>query len=102
MKVIVEFCLIPLGVGVSLSPYVAACEQVLNDAGLEVRLNANGTTVSGEWSAVFAAIETCHTVVHEMGSPRIHTVLTINSRTDRDQTADEKIASVETRLKTLA
>lgn len=98
MKVIVELCLVPLGVGVSLSPYIAACEQILRQAGLEVQLNPNGTTVSGEWQTVFQAIEACHARVHDMGCPRIHTVLTINSRTDRDQTAAEKVASVEARL----
>jgi uncharacterized protein (TIGR00106 family) len=98
MKVIVELCLVPVGVGVSLSPYVAACERVLQEAGLEVRLNPNGTTVSGEWQAVFQAIEACHQVVHGMGCPRIHTVLTINSRTDRDQSAEQKVASVEALL----
>ena len=34
MNTIVEFCIIPLGVGVSLSEYIAACEQVLEEAGL--------------------------------------------------------------------
>jgi uncharacterized protein (TIGR00106 family) len=98
MKVIVELCLVPVGVGVSLSPYVAACERVLRQAGLEVQLNPNGTTVCGEWRAVFEAIETCHAEVHSMGCPRIHTVLTINSRTDRDQSPAEKVASVKALL----
>ena len=34
MKVIADLSIVPLGVGLSLSKYVAACEQVLNDAGL--------------------------------------------------------------------
>ena len=33
MNTIVEFCIIPLGVGVSLSEYIAVCEQVLEEAG---------------------------------------------------------------------
>lgn len=37
MKVIVDLTIIPLGVGVSLSPYVAACEKVLSDAGLKTQ-----------------------------------------------------------------
>lgn len=98
MKVIVELCLVPLGVGVSLSPYVAACERVLRQAGLEVQLNPNGTTVCGEWQSVFQAIEACHAQVHSMGCSRIHTVLTINSRTDRDQSPADKVASVEALL----
>ncbi len=35
MKVILDLCIVPIGVGVSLSPYAAACEKVLQEAGLE-------------------------------------------------------------------
>ncbi len=48
MKVIADFTLIPLGVGVSLSPYIAACERVLREAGLKVHLHAYGTNLEGE------------------------------------------------------
>ena len=75
MKVIADFCIIPLGVGVSLSPYVAACERVLQEAGLTVQLHPNGTDIEGEWEDVFAAIQRCHEVVHRMGAPRIATRL---------------------------
>ena len=33
MKVLVDLCIVPLGVGVSLSSYIAACEKVLTDHG---------------------------------------------------------------------
>ena len=98
MKVIVDLCVLPLGVAGSLAPYVAACERVLLEAGLEVQLHPNGTAIAGEWGPVFAAIEACHEVVHAMGCGRIHTVVKINSRTDRDQTLQEKVASVEALL----
>lgn len=35
MRVMIDLCIVPLGVGVSLSPYIAACEKVLVDAGLK-------------------------------------------------------------------
>jgi uncharacterized protein YqgV (UPF0045/DUF77 family) len=35
MNVLVDLCIVPLGVGVSLSPYVAACQKVLAEAGLK-------------------------------------------------------------------
>ena len=99
MKVIVDLCIIPLGVGVSLSGYVAACERVLADAGLKVQLHANGTNVEGEWDAVFGAIKRCHEVLHEMGAPRIFTTLHAGTRTDREQTMQDKIESVEEKLR---
>ena len=69
MNVILDLCIVPIGVGVSLSPYVAACEKVLTEAGLKTVLHANGTNIEGEWDKVFAAIKRCHEVVHEMGAP---------------------------------
>jgi uncharacterized protein (TIGR00106 family) len=71
MHVIVDLCVIPLGVGLSVSQYVAACERVLQDAGLKTHLHAYGTNVEGEWDSVFAAVKRCHEVVHGMGAPRI-------------------------------
>jgi uncharacterized protein (TIGR00106 family) len=98
MNVILDLCIIPIGVGVSLSPYVAACEKVLAEAGLKAVLHANGTNIEGEWDEVFAAIKRCHEVVHEMGAPRVSTVITLGTRTDRPQTMDDKVKSVEAKL----
>ncbi|MBU0640493.1 MAG: MTH1187 family thiamine-binding protein [Planctomycetes bacterium] len=99
MNVIVDFCIVPIGVGVSVSKYVAACEHVLNDAGLTTQLHAYGTNIEGEWEAVFAAIKRCHEVVHEMGAPRISTTIRLGTRTDRPQTMDDKLRSVAEKMK---
>jgi uncharacterized protein (TIGR00106 family) len=99
MKVVADLCIVPMGVGVSVSKYIAACEKVIQDAGLEHTLHAYGTDLEGEWDDVFAAIKRCHEVVHEMGAPRIHTNIKCGTRTDRDQTMKDKVASVETKLK---
>jgi uncharacterized protein (TIGR00106 family) len=98
MKVIADFTIVPIGAGVSLSPYVAACEKILCDSRLKVQLHANGTNLEGEWEAVFAAVKRCHEAVHQMGAPRIFTVLKIGTRTDRDQGLEDKIASVERKM----
>jgi uncharacterized protein (TIGR00106 family) len=73
MKVIVDLCVVPIGVGLHLAPYIAACEKVLTEAGLKIQLHPNGTAIEGEWEPVFAAIEACHQAVHAMGCPRIYT-----------------------------
>jgi uncharacterized protein (TIGR00106 family) len=99
MKVIADLSVIPIGVGVSLSKYVAACEKVLTDAGLKTKLHAYGTNIEGEWDAVFAAIKRCHEVLHEMGAPRVSAVIKAGTRIDRDQTMDDKVKSVQTKLK---
>jgi hypothetical protein len=47
---------------------------------------------------VFAAIEACHQAVHAMGCPRVYTTVKINMRTDKDQTLEDKVASVQALL----
>jgi uncharacterized protein (TIGR00106 family) len=98
MKAIVDFSVIPIGVGLSLSPYVAACQRVLRESGLHYELHPNGTDVEGEWDQVFAAIQRCHEVLHEMGVPRIATTIRVGTRTDRDQTMADKVRSVQDKL----
>jgi uncharacterized protein (TIGR00106 family) len=94
VKVLIDVSVVPLGVGLSLSRYVAACEQVFEDAGLKTALHANGTNVEGEWDEVFAAVKRCHEVVHGMGAPRVSTTLRVGTRIDRDQTLEDKVRSV--------
>ncbi len=100
MNVIVDLCVVPIGVGVSVSKYVAACERVLKEAGLSISLHAYGTNIEGPWDEVFAAIKSCHEAVHEMGAPRITTTIKLGTRTDKNQSMDDKVASVERKLAT--
>jgi uncharacterized protein (TIGR00106 family) len=95
MKVIGDLGIVPIGVGLSLSKYVAACEGILKDAGLKTKLHAYGTNVEGEWDVVFGAIKRCHEVLHEMGVPRISTVIKVGTRTDKAQSMADKVDSVE-------
>jgi uncharacterized protein (TIGR00106 family) len=87
VKVIVDLCVVPIGVGVHLAPYIAACEKVLSEAGLKIQLHPNGT-----------AIEACHQALHAMGCPRNYTTEKINTRTDKDQRLEDKVASVKVLL----
>lgn len=98
MHTIIDFCVIPIGVGVSVSKYVAECQKILEKNGLNYKMHAYGTNVEGDWDKVFAAIKECHETVHEMGAPRISTSMRIGTRTDRQQTMEDKIKSVEVKL----
>lgn len=99
MHVIADLMIVPLGVGISVSPYVAACERILNEAGLNIKLHAYGTNIEGEWDDVLAAVKRCHEVIHGMGAPRVSSSLKLGTRTDRLQTMDDKIRSVEDKLR---
>jgi uncharacterized protein (TIGR00106 family) len=98
MKVIVDLCVVPLGVGVSVSPYVATCEKVIQAYGLSHHLHAYGTNIEGEWDAVMACIKACHEAIHAQGAPRITTTLKLGTRTDKPQSMDDKVESVRALL----
>jgi uncharacterized protein (TIGR00106 family) len=98
MKVLVDISVVPLGVGLSLSPYIAACERIFGQAGLKTALHAYGTNVEGEWDEVFAAIKKCHETLHELGAPRISTNMRLGTRTDRIQTMEDKVESVRNKM----
>ena len=94
MNVIVDFTIIPIGVGVSVSSYIARCIDIIEKSGLKYQLHANGTNIEGEWDQVFAAVKACHNELHKMGAPRIHTELGIGTRIDKDQSMQDKLDSV--------
>ena len=98
MKVIADLCIVPIGVGVSLGDYIAAAVEVLEQAGLRPEVHAYGTNVEGEYDEVFAALRRALERVHEMGAPRISCTIKLGTRTDREQSAADKVASVRERL----
>jgi len=98
MKVMVDLCIVPLGVGVSLSSYIAACQKVLTEAGLKTAMHSYGTNIEGDWDEVFAAIKRCHEAVHQMGAPRITSTIKLGTRIDREQTMEDKIKSVQDKI----
>jgi uncharacterized protein (TIGR00106 family) len=98
MKVIADLCVVPIGIGVSLGPYIAACEKILTKAGLKTQLHGYGTNIEGEWDQVMQAIKECHEALHEMGVPRISSTIRLGTRTDREQTIEDKIRSVREKL----
>jgi uncharacterized protein (TIGR00106 family) len=98
MKVLADISIVPIGVGVSLSKYVAACERELKKSGLDPHLHAFGTNVEGDWDEVFAAVKRCHEALHEMGAPRVSTTMRLGTRVDKDQRLADKVRSVEEKI----
>ncbi|KGG12224.1 MULTISPECIES: MTH1187 family thiamine-binding protein [Prochlorococcus] len=94
MWVSIDLCLLPLGVGDSLSPYIAACKEIIEEKGLDYELGPNGTAIEGDWEEVFQCVKACHEVVHSLGANRIYSALKVNTRNDRYQSFREKVQSV--------
>jgi uncharacterized protein (TIGR00106 family) len=98
MKVLLDLCVVPMGVGISVSEYIAACQRVFKEAGLKHEMHMYGTNIEGEWDDVMAAVKKCHEVVHQMGAPRISTSIRLGTRIDRNQSMEDKIRSVEAKI----
>jgi uncharacterized protein (TIGR00106 family) len=94
MNVLIDICVVPMGVGVSVSKYVVECQRIFEAAGLSHEMHSYGTNVEGEWDKVMAAVKACHEKMHEMDAPRCGSTLCIGTRIDRDQTMRDKIDSV--------
>tara|TARA_Y100001968_G_C19063052_1_gene574690 strand:+ start:145 stop:459 length:315 start_codon:yes stop_codon:yes gene_type:complete len=94
MWVSIDLCLVPIGVGISLSRYISYCTKIIEKHGLDYELGPNGTAIEGEWDDVFECIKSCHKKVHGSGAIRIYTTLKINTRIDKQQSFREKVPSV--------
>jgi len=98
MNVIADVCIVPLVKETSLSRYIAEVENILEKSGLKPRLHAYGTNVEGEWDQVMSALREVHERLHDMGVPRISSNMRFGTRTDREQTGEDKIRSVREKL----
>lgn len=95
MKCMADLCVIPMGEGVSVRKEVADCERILKRFPIETHLHAYGTNLYGDWDDVFAAIKACHEELHQAGVVRLTSTIKVGTRTDKDQTPDEKRQAVE-------
>ena len=98
MRVMIDLCVVPMGVGVSVSSYVTLCQRIIKDAGLDHQMHAFGTNIEGEWDEVFAVVKACHEAVHKAGADRVTTSMRVGTRTDRLQSIEDKIESVNRKL----
>ena len=98
MNVLVDLCLIPMGAELSVSEEVAECQRIFTRRGLGHQLHAYGTNIEGSWDEVMAAVKECHERIHQMGRVRISSTLKIGTRSDREQSLNDKVESVISKL----
>jgi uncharacterized protein (TIGR00106 family) len=92
MKIIADLCIVPMGVGPSVSSYIREVRDILATTGLTHEMHANGTNIEGEMSEVSAAVEACCQRLHEVGVERIFCTMHFSTRTDKPQTMADKLA----------
>jgi uncharacterized protein (TIGR00106 family) len=86
---------------VSASEYIAAIQRKLAAQDrVRYRMHAMGTSLEGSTADILAVVGDLHATPFEQGIPRVYTVLKLDERRDRpDQTLDDKVESVERRLR---
>ena len=94
MRVTADVCVVPMGVGASVSEEVSVAYRILSEAGVAVRLHAHGTNVEGDFDAVMSAVRRCHEALHARGVARVVTTMKIGTRIDKDESTEGKVASV--------
>ena len=85
----------------SASEYIAEIQRRLQQQDrVGFRMHAMGTSLEGTTEDILAIVGELHAVPFEMDIPRVYTVLKLDERRDRpDQTLDDKVRSVEERLR---
>ncbi|MFE1602291.1 MTH1187 family thiamine-binding protein [Methylobacterium sp. ID0610] len=94
MKVIADLCIVPMGVGPSVSPYVKEIKAVIDASPLHAEMHANGTNIEGELGDVCRLIEQCEARLAELGVERVFYTMVFGSRRDKEQSMADKLDAV--------
>ena len=97
MSVIVEFSVVPVGKGASLSPVVARVLQIVAKSGIQYKANPMGTVLEGSWEDVMGVVKRCHDEVMK-DAERAVTSIKIDDRKGKDARLEKKLESVEQKL----
>ncbi len=83
----------------SASAYIAEIQRRLRAQDrVRYRMHAMGTSIEGPTADILAVVGELHAVPFEQGVPRVYTVLKLDERRDKEQTLEDKVASVERAL----
>jgi uncharacterized protein (TIGR00106 family) len=92
---IAELSIVPLGTkSTSLSSYVAACIDVLEDSGLVHQVHGMGTIIEGELRDIFDIVLKMHEVPFQAGALRVVTSIKVDDRRDKEASASAKVEAV--------
>jgi len=94
---LVEFSIVPLGLGSSIGDQLAEVLKVVDASGLPYKINPMGTVVEGEWDDVMKLIKKCHATVMKTGERAI-TAIAIDDRKGKPNRIEEKVKSIERRI----
>jgi uncharacterized protein (TIGR00106 family) len=83
----------------SASAYIAEIQRRLaRQDRVRYVMHAMGTSLEGSTADILALVAELHAVPFELGVPRVYTVLKLDERRDKEQTLEDKVASVRALL----
>ena len=95
--VLLEFSMSPLGVGESVSPYVARSLEIIDRSGLPYELHAMGTIVEGDIDEVLRVMRECMLAMSQ-SCDRITCTAKLDYRKGHRGRLRSKVKSVEDKL----
>ena len=92
--VLLEFSIVPLDKGQSVSQYVARSLEIIDASGLDYRLNAMGTIIEGELPEVLDVLRRCVEAI-AADCDRVTFTAKMDYRKGYEGRLESKVASVE-------
>jgi len=97
MSVMVEFSIVPMGKGSSISPVIARVMKIVAESGVSYKVNPMGTVLEGDWDTVMEVVKKCHAEVMK-DAERAMTTIKIDDRKGNEGRMDKKLEAVEQKL----
>ncbi|CCH43676.1 hypothetical protein BN7_3229 [Wickerhamomyces ciferrii] len=98
IKCLADVCVIPVS-SPSVSDEVAKIQLLLKETGIKHTLHSAGSTLEGEWDTCMNVIGQIHEMLHKEGVLRVQSDIRVGTRTDKGQTAQDKIDIVHEKMK---
>ena len=93
--IIAALSVFPIGEEVSLSRYVRASLEALEETGVKFIPSAMATTIEAEsLDELFSAVKRAHKAQLKMGAKRVYLTLTIDDRRDKEANIETKLRSI--------
>lgn len=93
----IEFSVVPLGKGASVSAVIARVLKIVMDSGVPYKANPMGTVIEGEWGELTGLIKKCHDEAMK-DADRVVTSIKIDDYKGKGIRIEKKLESVEQKL----
>ncbi|HLG22541.1 MAG TPA: MTH1187 family thiamine-binding protein [Candidatus Manganitrophaceae bacterium] len=95
--ILLEFSMSPLTKGESVGEYVSRSLEIIDQSGLDYRLNPMGTVIEGPWDEVLGVVKACWERMKQ-DCDRVSTTIKIDYRKGKTGRLNSKVESIEKKL----